>query len=110
MSLVSMRVSQRQSFGIALFALSIHQSCDRLLRSLVNFSNKHFGLAQVWRIARAAIFHPRFGPSCEHLLVLRGNSLIVFVDEVDGWDITPGGASELDGLHPIRLCDQLRGP
>ena len=93
-----------------LIALVIVQSCDRLLRSLVNLLNKHFWLAQVWRMARAALFHLCFGARCEHLLVLRGSSLIVFADEIGGWNIAPGRASELSRLHLIRLRDQPRGP
>lgn len=76
----------------------------------MNLLNKHVGLAQVWRMARVALLHMRFGARCEHLLVLNGNSLIIFGDEVGGWDITPGGASEFRGLYRIRLCDQPRGP
>ena len=61
-------------------------------------------------MSRVALFHLRFGTRCEHLLVLRGSSLIVLADEISGWNVAPGGASGLGSLHPIRLCDQPRGP
>lgn len=72
---------------------------DRLLRSLVNLLNKHFGLAQVRRMSRAALFHMRLGARCEHLLHCRRNSLVVLADEVGGWNIAPGGTGELGSLH-----------
>ena len=59
---------------------------------------------------RAALFHMGIGARCECLLKLRRSSLIVLADEVGGWDIAPGGASELGSLHRIRLWDQPRGP
>ena len=61
-------------------------------------------------MSRAARYHLRFGVGCEHLLVLRGASLIVLADKVGGCIITPGGEGELGSLHPIGLCDQPRGP
>lgn len=36
--------------------------------------------------------------------------MIVFADEVGGWDIAPGGPSEVGGLHPIRLRNQPLSP
>lgn len=95
-------------FPISLSSTTI--SSDRLLRSLVNLSNKHLRLAQVRRMSRAAPFHLRFGARCEHLLVLRGSTPIVFADEVGRWNIAPGGVSELGSLHLMRLCDKSRGP
>ena len=61
-------------------------------------------------MSRAALFHMRFGARCECLLIRRRYSPIVLADEVGGWDIAPGGASELGSLHRIGLCDQPRGP
>lgn len=77
------------------------QSCDRLLSSLVNLVNKHLRLAQMWRMSRGAFLHPRFGARGEHLLVLGRSSVVVLADEVGGWDVAPGGTSELGSLHPI---------
>ena len=75
--------------------------CDRLLSSLVNLVGKHLWLAQMWRMSRVALLHLRLGACREHLLMLRGNGVIILADQVGGRDIAPGGARDLGSLHAV---------
>lgn len=82
----------------------------RIFCSLDDVLRKHIGLRQHWRVTRAAPLHLRVTACRKALLVLDGDSLVVFADKIGRRDVAVGRAGELGELHHIRLRDKSRCP